>query len=48
MDVHSNIDCLRRMSKVDNSDIKNVNHKKYESNNIFSKERNENINNSNF
>jgi hypothetical protein len=48
MDVHSNVDCLRGMSKADNSDIKNVNPKKYESNNIFSNDRNENTNNSSF
>ena len=48
MDVHSNVDCLRGMSKIDNSEIKNVNPKKYESNNIFSNDRNENTNNSCF
>ncbi len=48
MDVHSNVDCLRGMSKVDHSDIKNVNPKKYESNNIFSNDRNESMNNSSF
>ena len=48
MDVHSNVDCLRGMSKLDHSYIKNVNPKKYESNNIFSNDRNESMNNSSF
>ena len=48
MDVHSNVDCLRGMSKIDNSEIKSINPKKYESNNIFSNDRNENTNNSSF
>ena len=48
MDVHSNVDCLRGMSKIDNSEIKSINPKKYESNNIFSYDKNENTNNSCF
>ena len=49
MDVHSNVDCLRGINNKEvNNDIKNVNPRIYESNNIFSNDKFENGNYNSF
>ena len=49
MDVHSNVDCLRGINNKEfNNDIKNVNPRIYESNNIFSNDKFKNRNYNSF